>query len=765
MDATKSTAINGTVTLTANDFGYMFSSRNVAMRRVRVMELPENGTLQLLDEGNNASNVTAGQDISRAEIDAGRFRFIPDVGEFGEPYARFAFRVRGEAFSAGIRWMTFNVTAATNNLVSNLKQSPERAVSVSTPRAQTFTTGYYTSGYSVGKVQVISRDTHGDALYLSICGTDSQGLPNTTCKALNPPDRFAAGMLTYTAPPEFHLASRTTYAVTMRSTGEAHVAMSGADSTGEDDDSLFGWSVGDFFHSRPSTTWEATTPGKAFRIAIEGIRSAPSTETAPRASDGAVRTVEDGTHTFTAADFNFTAVSPGDTLSKVHIVTLPEVGTLTLDGTAVTAGQEITVANINDMQLTFTPVMGEFGENYASFVFRVEGGTEVSDDVYRMTINVDPGDSDPPELDDTTEPVLAADGRTLTNTFSEPMSETSTPDASTFTVKATPAGGTEATDLAAMATVTVEGNTVVLVLAKPIAHNDTDVKVSYAKPESGATLQDLAGNDLASFGDQDVVNGSLIPRVRIEALEDDVTPVIALPHFRFTASAAPSTDLELNLELTEMPEQYVELDTVTITATDTVEEAKTVSFRDTINTVNTDGTVTVTVVGGDDHLPALPPKESATVAVKLPPTGPSVWVSHESLSYSVTEGDTFSVGVVFNAGEGVARPRDGLKVAFLTADDGNATINKDYVHVSANIPVAAADWSVTGAGGYTHTHRQNITIEDDDLYEPEEETFVAYMQAAQGESNKLVIPGRNDSGGEATITITDNDTLGSRTWR
>ena len=68
-------------------------------------------------------------------------------------------------------------------------------------------------------------------------------------------------------------------------------------------------------------------------------------------------------------------------------------------------------------------------------------------------------DSVPPQLDSTTTPTLAADGRTLTVTFNEAMKTTSTPAASAFTVKATPQGGSEQSDLATDATVTVEGST------------------------------------------------------------------------------------------------------------------------------------------------------------------------------------------------------------------------------------------------------------------------------------------------------------------
>ncbi len=368
-------------------------------------------------------------------------------------------------------------------------------------------------------------------------------------------------------------------------------------------------------------------------------------------------------------------------------------------------------------------------------------------------------DSTAPTLAQSNPAVLAADGKTLTLTMNESMKTSSLPAATAFTIEATPAGGSESTvALDATTPVTVSGSTVMLHLNTPIAHNDTNVKVSYAAPSTGGKLQDRAGNDLASFTDQSVTNNSAIPRISVQALHNDATPVIAPPSFRFTASNAPSADLELNLKLDQATEHF-EISAPTIDAQNTTVDAQTLSFVSAINSINTDGTATVTVVGGDDHLPALAPNNSATVAAKLPPTGPSVQVSHQQLTYSSTEGQPLSIGVVFTAGEGVAQPRESFSAALRTDDAGTATVNEDYTPISTNIPVTPADWSATNAGGYTYTSQQDITIIDDGLYEPDAETFVAYLHASQGVSDKLVIPDRNDADGEATISITSLNPL------
>ena len=107
--------------------------------------------------------------------------------------------------------------------------------------------------------------------------------------------------------------------------------------------------------------------------------------TAPRASASSVTTNEDTAYTFAAADFNFTD-SDGNALASVTVVTLPAEGSLTLDGTAVTAGQSVPAADIG--KLVFTPAANAHGDAHASFTFRVHDGTDESASAYTMTVNV-----------------------------------------------------------------------------------------------------------------------------------------------------------------------------------------------------------------------------------------------------------------------------------------------------------------------------------------------------------------------------------------
>ena len=99
-------------------------------------------------------------------------------------------------------------------------------------------------------------------------------------------------------------------------------------------------------------------------------------------------TGEDRAYAFTADDFGFDDDDAGATLASVTIVTLPMVGTLALDGTAVMADDVVTKAQIDGDMLTFTPARDAHGDPYTTFTFTVNDGTDDSASAYTMTIDV-----------------------------------------------------------------------------------------------------------------------------------------------------------------------------------------------------------------------------------------------------------------------------------------------------------------------------------------------------------------------------------------
>ena len=120
---------------------------------------------------------------------------------------------------------------------------------------------------------------------------------------------------------------------------------------------------------------------------------------APTAADKTVTTNEDTGHTFSAADFGFSDVDAGDSLTKIQITSLESNGTLKLSGTDVTLNQEILVADIGN--LVFTPAQDANGAGYDSFEFKVHDGTEYSAAANTITVDVTAAQDAPTAADKT----------------------------------------------------------------------------------------------------------------------------------------------------------------------------------------------------------------------------------------------------------------------------------------------------------------------------------------------------------------------------
>ena len=276
----------------------------------------------------------------------------------------------------------------TQTLVSNTAQGSDSAASYISDHGQAFTTGYNLTGYTVTGVTIISEDAQGDDIALQVCEVDGNGLPTTACTDLTPPASSAAGPLTFNAPAGSTLTAGTTYMVVFKTPGGDQVHVDATTSDDEDSSSLPDWSIRDLFQWKNNqNVWQDGGRGRSIRITIQGTVNPPSA-TAPTAMDSTVTATEDTAYAFTAADFNFSATTAGDTLASVRILTLPAEGTLALSGTAVTVNQLVTKAQLDAGNLVYTPPANAYGSGYASFLFRVSGSTEASTSAYSMTIDV-----------------------------------------------------------------------------------------------------------------------------------------------------------------------------------------------------------------------------------------------------------------------------------------------------------------------------------------------------------------------------------------
>src|SRR5207248_1567336 len=117
--------------------------------------------------------------------------------------------------------------------------------------------------------------------------------------------------------------------------------------------------------------------GRASRREKTNTIDVTAVNEATAGTDNTITILEDGSHTFVAADFGFTDPndSPDNLFASVTITSLPTAGTLELLGVPVTVGQVIPVADFGD--LVFSPAANANGLNYAHFGFKVQdnGGT------------------------------------------------------------------------------------------------------------------------------------------------------------------------------------------------------------------------------------------------------------------------------------------------------------------------------------------------------------------------------------------------------
>ena len=257
-------------------------------------------------------------------------------------------------------------TEAEPSLVSNLGSASTTAIrlgaaSDSKDAVQLFTTGTNPGGYTLtgiglnlhraGGVDVAPAAVKVHEVTVTGTAVTLVGTPVATLTFSG--TGIAAGVETFTTSIDTPLDPSTTYGVFVEATGAGSYwdqATTGA----EDATPAAGWSIGDQAATRAHNSTGAFTLGSAGpgMIRVNGV---VGTNAPPTGADKTVATGEDRPYTFAAADFGFADTDDGDVLASVRIVTLPGVGRLALDGTAVVANDAVTKTDIDDDKLTFRP--------------------------------------------------------------------------------------------------------------------------------------------------------------------------------------------------------------------------------------------------------------------------------------------------------------------------------------------------------------------------------------------------------------------------
>ncbi|MGB3778735.1 MAG: tandem-95 repeat protein [Tunicatimonas sp.] len=114
-----------------------------------------------------------------------------------------------------------------------------------------------------------------------------------------------------------------------------------------------------------------------------------ATNDAPTADNANVTTYVDETYTFVDTDFSADyADDEANAFAGIKITAPVTAGTLTLNGSAVTVGQTITVAELSSGGLVFAPAAGVTGNPHATFPFQVIDSEGASSIDYTMSVAV-----------------------------------------------------------------------------------------------------------------------------------------------------------------------------------------------------------------------------------------------------------------------------------------------------------------------------------------------------------------------------------------
>lgn len=158
---------------------------------------------------------------------------------------------------------------------------------------------------------------------------------------------------------------------------------------------------------------------------------------APTSSSLSSTTREDTALVFTSGQFKFTDSNSGDSLKSVMITALPVAGSLSLGGSAVSEGQEITVADLSAGKLVYTPQTNQ--TTTASFQFKASDGKDYSSASYLAYVSIT-AVNDSPVVSAAIADQTATEGTQFS--FAVPQGSFTDVDAGdSLTYKATLAGG------------------------------------------------------------------------------------------------------------------------------------------------------------------------------------------------------------------------------------------------------------------------------------------------------------------------------------
>ena len=303
-----------TYIFTADDFGFTGGSDDDTFDGIKIQSL-RNGDGRLKLDG---SNVSTNDEISKSNIDDGKLKYIPDNNENGADFASFDFKVvdNHDTESVDVYTMTVSISP-----VNDPPLGSPCIIGLFQVGSTLTATRSRTAPSCLGIVDPEGRP-----------GETSNGVPNYTFQWLR---------VDGTSSIEIPNATENTYTLTVDDSGkQVQVRMGYTDKEG---------------------TLETITSPPYPNNSVIG--------NPPTATHNTLTFDEDTTLVFDEDDFGFTAgVGSDATLASVVFVTIPPLGTLTLNNVNVSTGETIVVADIN--KLRYTPPIDLNGNNIL-FMFKV----------------------------------------------------------------------------------------------------------------------------------------------------------------------------------------------------------------------------------------------------------------------------------------------------------------------------------------------------------------------------------------------------------
>ena len=432
-----------TYTFTASDFGFSDVDGDT-LSSVTVSALSgSDGTFLL-----NGVAITGSTSVTKTQIDSGLLTFVPDSNENGSSYNTFTFTVNdGTTDSASSYTMTVDVTA-----VNDAPTASNNTVTTNEDTDHTFSASEF--GFT---------DVDGDSLdHVSIETLPSNGTLLLSGVAISAGDQISAANI-----------SNLVFRPAANANGASY--------------DTFTFTVND------GTTDSASS--YTMTVDVTAVNDAPT------ASNNTVTTNEDTDHTFSASEFGFTDVD-GDSLDHVSIETLPSNGTLLLSGVAISAGDQISAANISN--LVFRPAANANGASYDTFTFTVNDGTTDSASSYTMTVDVTAVNDAPTVVNDTDSVTEGGTVIETTNSAGTVLSDDSDVDGDSLTVSGT-VTQTSATD-ASGSSITISSPNSASVGSAVTGYYgqltlDSDGTYSYVANQSNANALDSgeSGTDVFTF--------------------------------------------------------------------------------------------------------------------------------------------------------------------------------------------------------------------------------------------------------------------------